>query len=36
MKEYIRSKEKNITNLFVYARKLNIEDIVRNLLEVML
>ena len=36
MKQYIRSKEKNITNLFVYAKKLNIEDIVRKYVEVML
>lgn len=36
MKQYIKSKEKNITNLFVYAKKLNIEGIVRNILEVML
>lgn len=36
MKQYIKSKEKNITNLFVYAKKLNIEDIVRKYVEVML
>lgn len=36
MKQYIRSKEKNITNLFVYAKKLNIEETVRKYIEVML
>lgn len=36
MKQYINSKDKNITNLFVYAKELNIEDEVRKYIEVML
>lgn len=36
MKQYISSKDKNISNLFVYAKKLNIEDEIRKYIEVML
>lgn len=36
MKQYISSKDKNIANLFIYAKKLNIENEVRNYIEVML
>lgn len=36
MKEYINSKDKNITNLFIYAKKLKIEEKVRKYIEVML
>lgn len=36
MKRYINSKDKNITNLFVYAKKLKIEEEVRKYIEVML
>ena len=36
LKQYIKSKEKNLNNLIMYARKLKVEDEVRNYLEVML
>ena len=36
LKQYVKSKEKNLNNLFVYANKLRVEDEVRNYLEVML
>ena len=36
LKQYVKSKEKNLNNLFIYANKLRVEDEVRNYLEVML
>ena len=36
LKQYIKSKEKNLNNLIFYARKLKVEDEVRNYLEVLL
>lgn len=36
LKQYIKSKEKNLNNLIFYARKLKVEDDVRNYLEVLL
>lgn len=36
IKTYVHSKKKNITNLILYARKLNVEDEVRSILEIML
>lgn len=36
MKQYINSKSKNITNLYLYAKELNVLDEVRKYIEVML
>lgn len=36
LKEYTRSKTKNLNNLIIYARKLKVEDEVRKYLEVLL
>lgn len=36
LKQYIKSKEKNLNNLIFYAKKLKVEDEVRNYLEVLL
>ena len=36
LKEYSHYKKKNMNNLIIYARKLNVEDEVRSYMEVML
>lgn len=36
LKQYVKSKDKNLNNLIIYARKLNVEDEVRKYMEVML
>lgn len=36
LKQYTKSKEKNLNNLILYARKLNVEKEIRKYLEVML
>ena len=36
LKEYSRSKNKNLNNLIIYARKLKVDDEVRKYMEVML
>lgn len=36
LKEYSRSKDKNLNNLIVYAKKLKVDDEVRKYMEVML
>lgn len=36
LKQYTKSKEKNLNKLIIYARKLKVEDEVRNYLEVLL
>lgn len=36
LKQYTKSKERNLNNLIIYARKLKVEEEVRNYLEVML
>ena len=36
LKEYSHYKEKNMNNLIIYARKLNVEDEVRSYMEVIL
>lgn len=36
LKQYAKSKNKNLNNLIVYARKLNIEEEVRKYMEVLL
>lgn len=36
LKQYVKSKDKNLNNLITYARKLKVEDEVRKYMEVML
>lgn len=36
LKQYVKSKNKNLNNLIIYAKKLKIEDEVRKYMEVML
>lgn len=36
LKQYVKSKDKNLNNLIIYARKLKVEDEVRRYMEVML